>query len=969
MRRKIISLLVAVCLFSGITAQAADTQERLDALRPGLEQLKSLLDECEEAGIDTGYEQVDYGVIRDFIEYGKQDISWGDTDRAAYVADTLERLYQDVSEKLAAYKNGSDSPKNVVRNKSQNYGGTLNGDFINKYGNPIISNGFGVFEQLKNDIPKMQEFGADLVQIEIGPSSVIVPKGSVNGWGSTVYGNAQATADVVENAGRSGNYGLKIVNKTAASPGAYLTINQNVSVKPNTTYTLTFYAKTKNSSNFSYGMQGWTAPRNYINSGTQPWREYSTSYTTGEEEYNLEILFVSSGKADEIYIDDISIQEDGKNIIQNGDFEDTCMYTSENFQAKTSAIRDKVVRVLDNAEKNDVMVNVLISPHYFPDWVLEEYPQAKQTDCGLGYNINDPIVQEALELYIEALMNEIKDHHALHSICLTNEPKCITRNQEALLSEYADYLEEVHGSISTLNSIYGTKYRTFSDVPMPASDTMDAAYYDWVQFNNRYTANWHRYLSDLVKKYAPDVATHAKIMTIFGNSDSLNYGVDPEDLAEFTDYNGNDAWGFYGKDASGLISKLAWYDLLRSIKPKAPVINSEDHIIEDRNSNYTDKQAIHVAADTWQGAVHGRDASIIWIWGRTKNSNAATYGNILYRPDVLSAVGKKSLDLNRLSKQISDLQKAESKVSILYSPTSRAYSSNTVKSLLYAYETSLYAGANPKFITEKQLAGGIVPEGVLILPETKNIPQEAYDAILAYSKSGGKIIALGENCLAYDEYNRTRTVVINFDQTLLIERKGTAITKPEKTTLQQQIIDVANISDSLVNKEGELVTGVEKIAANTSSGHIWNLCNYTWDTSKKICFDGNAVDLLTGIIYEGEIELKPFTPVLLDFDGLTEASIIASAYQRGHGSGYHTIFLKLKNQGDLHDFSDVSLKIRNEATGEIIEGIHFSKYLSGHSEETVQYTFAVSEGTYKAIINGRYDDRKKQIPQLQISIE
>lgn len=964
MRKKLICLMLSCCLFGSVAVYAADADERLDALRPGLAQVRFLLEECETLGIDVGYERVDYGVIRDFMEYGKQDTAWGDTERAGYVADTLERLLQEVTDKLNAYRSGAAAPYPVVRNVPENYGGVQNGNFVRKDGTPIISNGFGVFEQLKNDIPKMQEFGADLVQIEIGPSNVLVPQNSINGWGCAVYGGAQATAVAAEQSGRNGNFALKIVNGTTAD-NAYLAVNQNVSVKPNTTYTLTFYARTENGGAFTYGMQGWKAPRTRIANGTQPWTQYSAAYTTGAEEYNLEILFVSSAKSDAIYLDDISIQEDGKNIIQNGDFEDSDGMKSEHFQANTMAIRDKVTRVLDRAEANDVMVNVLISPHYFPNWILEKYPQAKQIDCGLGYDINNSIVQEALELYVNALMQEIKTHPALHSICLTNEPKCVTRNQEELQPAFAAYLAEVHNSdISLLNSIYETNYQTFAEVPMPAGDTMDAAYYDWVQFNNQYTAAWHRYLAELVKKYAPNVAVHAKIMTIFGNSDSLNYGIDPEDFAEFTDYSGHDAWGFYGKDASGLISKLAWYDLLKSIKPESPVINSEDHIIEDRNTNYTEKQAAHVAADIWQGAVHGRDASIIWIWGRTQDKTANTYGNILYRPDVLSAVGKNSLDLNRLSEQVASLQKAENKVTILYSPTSRAYLQNTVRTLLYTYESALYAGANPKFITERQLAAGVKPEGTLILPEVRNVSANVYAAIENYQKQGGKLLALGEECLLYDEYNRACQRTIDFNRTVSITRSGTVISKPTKAELQLQIVEMTGITDFLRDADGKAVTGVERIEQKTAAGSLWNLCNYTWETSKQVCFEGKAVDLLTGTIYEGKIELQPFVPVLLEFGSIKDAEFIGVAAQNGR-----EIVLELKNQGDMPDFLNGTIRIQNEDNGEVLTGIHFSKYLSGHSQTRVKYHVAVPEGNYAAIINGRYADGKKQLAELWLSLK
>jgi hypothetical protein len=66
--------------------------------------------------------------------------------------------------------------------------------------------------------------------------------------------------------------------------------------------------------------------------------------------------------------------------------------------------------------------------------------------------------------------------------------------------------------------------------------------------------------------------------------------------------------------------KTAWYDFMGDVKD-APIFNSEDHIIGDRSKLYSDKEnawlAAFVGADMWQGAIHGRDASTIWVWERS----------------------------------------------------------------------------------------------------------------------------------------------------------------------------------------------------------------------------------------------------------------------------------------------------------------------------------------------------------------
>lgn len=942
--KKIFSLLTAAALvFGGIPAYADDA---FTAAEGYVEELTRLIGECEIRGMDVSYERADCEIIKDFITYGRQDIEWGDTERAGYVSGCLEDLYQENKTQLSGYLNGTKKPKAVVRNYASDYAGAQQGDFLAKDGRPLIFNGYGVFDMLKNDIDRLQEFGADIAQIEIGPNAVLSRIGSVNGWSSNLYGGASASASLAQEDGSS------VMKITNSSQTGYLALTQSVSVRPNTTYTLSMRIKTVSGGGGFFSAQGWTGARANIAQSTNDWRDYSVEYTTADGEYNAEILLVSNRSAGAIYIDDVRLCAQGgsENLVQNGDFESNDVQVSEHFQANTAPIRGRVTRVLDNAYKNGVMVNVLISPHYFPSWILKEYPELTGIDCGLGYDINNPVAQEALELYIKTLMQEIGTHPALHSVCISNEPSVDTRKSAALNDKYAEYLSGVYnGDISALNKVYSTSYSSFSEVKMPASDSLGAAYYDWVQFNDSYGAAWNRYLAQTVKKYAPGVPVHAKIMTIFGKSNSLSFGINPEDFAEFCDFNGNDAWGFYGQTASGLLSKLMWYDLLGSIKPDAPIINSEDHITEDGNENYTEKQAVHIAADIWQGAVHGRDASIIWIWNRTQDKNAATYGNILYRPDVLSAVSEKSLDINRLSGQLAALQKSESGISILYSPTTRAYRPAAVNVLKLAYEAGLYTGAKPGFVTERQLAQGVQPKGTLIVPMATNVSDAAYAAVAAFKKGGGRVIAIGTDSLLYDEHNQKRSRSFDFDTVFEVRLSGNSVTSPQVSA----VADAVGGESGVYNVNGEPVRGVEKITAEYNGKTLWNLCNYAWSGAAEVAIPSKAEDLLTGRVYSDYVTLNPFEPVLLEF---CTPELSAEAYVR-ENNGWHTISVRVINSGKAETFADITALVTDGA-GNAYEKADARRYIAGSSSAGFEYTLALPEAANSVKITVRYGKNK-----------
>ena len=50
----------------------------------------------------------------------------------------------------------------------------------------------------------------------------------------------------------------------------------------------------------------------------------------------------------------------------------------------------------------------------------------------------------------------------------------------------------------------------------------------------------------------------------------------------------------------------------------APVFNSENHVIFDREMRYIPPE--HVRAALWQEAIHGQSATTIWVWEREKSN-------------------------------------------------------------------------------------------------------------------------------------------------------------------------------------------------------------------------------------------------------------------------------------------------------------------------------------------------------------
>jgi len=934
--KRILAFLLSFILITGpcevVNASAEDSFSELETKLPALEEL---LVRCEEQGMDVSYERIDYQTIKDFIEYGRDDISWGHTERAEYVVTELEAMYEKAYSKLTAYREGTQKPMPVKRNTVRYFAGQKGGTFLDANGEPVYLNGYNdpgwTNRDFFRDIEKFQGFGADVIQIEIVPNDIMYSKDTINGWMVSKNNGVDAVVETVYADTRQGTV-LRISNQSGVADNVYTNINQNINVRKNTSYVYTFKAKADSANGIYFYPNGWsdTSGRIKLSSGTYGWTEFTCSYTTGKSETDLNPMFVCNNKTTEILIDDVTLTEFGsnENIIQNGDFEDEGN-VSENFRAWTAPVDNIITRILDHAEKNDIMVDVLLQPATFSR-LINMYPEiAKPSSC-FGYDITNDKAKEALDLYVKTVMERIKDHPALLSVCISNEPNYDTRTSQENLVYYQEYLSELYGGdINALKAAYGlgeVLKSSFSEIEFP-DDTRNLKFYEWVRFNNMYTSSRNRYVAELVKQYAPEVPVHAKIMSIFGNSNSVKWGTDPEEFNEFTDFSGNDCYGFIeNPTGNGLVSKLMWYDLLKSIAPNKPIINSEDHIIVDGSTNYSKNNTTHVVADIWQGALHGRDASALWIWNRSASETSTTYGNILYRPDAVALVGKRSLDLNRLSKQVNRFSEKKNYVTLLWSDTSFIYGNGNV---MDTYKAALFAGANPDFITERQLISGKKPSGVLVIPGAINVRSEAFDAIKGYAQNGGTVWAIGENCLVENEKKMVNSGSVGFAKVLDI---NTA--KAEFETLTQRIVWDEN-EESLEN--------VEILSAQTGEDILVNLCSYDWSGTKTVQFSGKAINLLTNEKYKGSITISPYVPVLLwitdnwyRFDAEAEAG------------DYINLTANLKNESTTDAVAKIYFKVFNQE-GQILNSVIYeNKPVKDGTKTVVNYSYRKNEDVFKA---------------------
>jgi Beta-galactosidase len=183
---------------------------------------------------------------------------------------------------------------------------------------------------------------------------------------------------------------------------------------------------------------------------------------------------------------------------------------------------EEMQRLLKRAGAAGVAVNLLISPHYFPDWMLARHPHLRKRREGfLQYCIHAKESQEFLQRFVSDLIPPLRHYPALHSICLSNEPVNVEEPCEAGRADFHRYLADKYGTLHALNEAWGTHYAAsdtdvFGAIPLPdpfASSPSSAEHLDYVLWNREVFANWHAMLAQAVHRAAPELPVHAKAMT------------------------------------------------------------------------------------------------------------------------------------------------------------------------------------------------------------------------------------------------------------------------------------------------------------------------------------------------------------------------------------------------------------------------------------------------------------------------
>ncbi|GHV45010.1 hypothetical protein FACS189492_2110 [Clostridia bacterium] len=430
--------------------------------------------------------------------------------------------------------------------------------------------------------------------------------------------------------------------------------------------------------------------------------------------------------------------------------------SGSSFEVNEAAVQ-KVKTVFESAERNNVSVVFLAAVHYFPDFIYAAYPEIDNNGKkasfpnSVPYNPTHPKVKEAIEVFLRAVVSEIKDYKSFQSICLANEPLFLVNEYpDYYLADYQQFLEQKYGTISALNKAYGGTYLAFNRIGMPTRVSATARYNDYREFNDSILTQWFAWMSGVIKDIDSDIPVHIKCSSYISSGNTRRRafcGTNYEQWSQFMNQNGCDAWAIYGNASSMLQGKTMWYDFMTSLK-NAPVINSEDHILsesDDGQITYNPDELQMNMADVWQGAIHGRAGAVYWIWDKSARTADGTWyynSNLSRRADHVAGISKLSLDLNRLASEVTAIQKKPARTAILYSNYSQVAMSYHTAAMYEVYRRLVNDGekvfvANdtyPQMINENENLE------ILIVPTCAYMPTKVWQEIKKFQDKGKRVI-------------------------------------------------------------------------------------------------------------------------------------------------------------------------------------------------------------------------------------
>ncbi|MEW5977079.1 MAG: beta-galactosidase [Acidobacteriota bacterium] len=366
--------------------------------------------------------------------------------------------------------------------------------------------------------------------------------------------------------------------------------------------------------------------------------------------------------------------------------------------------------------------------------------------------LESPHTQEAVERYIQREFPKWQKNPELLYNIMAYELQYICycdRSQQM----FRDWLQREHRTIERLNTAWGTRYGTFSEIAAPPTKrarplpgTNRAQWYDWARFNqDRFTA-YLVWVKGVIRRFDPatPLAAGGSYSMLVGSNGTS--GIDEEQII-------NQVGDVIIHEGSGSTLGVD-LQLALSEKPK-PLCDPEMNLDEVRY--------------LLPHMLHGKSVIQLWHWPDQPPAehphfiNQSLAHGWKFSLADLSALFRTVLDSRRLSKEIAAFSSVLAEVAILYSRTSMIQippemvtwrTTPYLRELENSYEASRFLDTRTTFISENQtLRGDLARFRVLIVPAASHLRREVASAVYRFVERGGALVILPASLLS-DEYNR-----------------------------------------------------------------------------------------------------------------------------------------------------------------------------------------------------------------------
>ncbi|RKZ72644.1 MAG: hypothetical protein DRQ57_16800 [Gammaproteobacteria bacterium] len=453
----------------------------------------------------------------------------------------------------------------------------------------------------------------------------------------------------------------------------------------------------------------------------------------------------------------------------------------KNMETRDQAAKD-ALGFLENCRKNNLAGDILATIHYLQDYMYKAKPDIDPSGFWKGhpfmpFNIESKGFRELVKTFLDQFVSAIGDNPSLASLDLINE---LWRRDysDYKPEDYHAFLKKQHGDIARLNKCWGSDFKSFADVEHDPSSY--GARYDMGLFTTDRVVRFLAWEKSVIRKHDKETPCYVKIHggwieVVGGNKESLNDVLDASGLDSYPetgDWKRSLAPGanraINPEMLSDFWTQTMTIDYYNSIAPDKLVIDSENHIMP-----YTYKKVLgnHVYGMVWQGALHGRDATYLWIGSRRGIHPWVKMANddflLLAQPWVLHAASKAGIEQERLAENVVAFQNAPSEVALLFSGPE----------LTKTYKAMFFQDVNVKFITDRMLKEGKLDKcKLLVIPGNAIVSEDALAKIGTFLKKGGKVF-WSNNALERDHYG------LAIPSEKLLKKYARSIKRPEGASL------------------------------------------------------------------------------------------------------------------------------------------------------------------------------------------